>query len=252
MAILNTAQLKSYITVSGEKNEIITKSNIQRTNSLDADFVIHKTASKSYGMPKTVLTVSTQLTNSTDITLENIHLKDTLTGATFVEGSVKIDSVNHEDLDAIAGFTLPVTLGGSGADLIVSYDILIDEYPEVDEVSNASTITLTIDSTDYQLTSNTAKIDIVTSDVLLYKHAGKSAVVAGNTLTYTIEITNDGTYTHTDLTFTDPIPDGTEFVEDSVKIDGVSKAGLNPANSFVLDDLAPNQTITITFDVLVK
>lgn len=252
MAILNTAQLKSYITISGEKNEINTKSNTQRTNNLDTDFVIAKNASKSYGMPKSTITISTTLTNNTDITLEKIQLKDTLNGASFVKGSVKINNVLHDNLDAIAGFILPVTLGGSGAELTVSYDILIDEYPEVDAVSSLSNITLTIDSTDYQLESNNVKIQIVTNDVSMLKQAGKSAVIAGNTLTYTIEITNDGAYTHTDLTFTDPIPDGTEFIENSVKIDGVSKLGFNPANSFPLDDLAPSQTITISFDVLVK
>ena len=52
--------------------------------------------------------------------------------------------------------------------------------------------------------------------------------------------------------FKDPIPAGTTFVADSVKINGVSYPAYNPAVGFNLPDLAPDAAATIEFDVKVN
>ena len=56
------------------------------------------------------------------------------------------------------------------------------------------------------------------NEVSMYKYASSSAVISGDTLTYTIEITNDGTFENTDLVFKDELPEGVSFVEGTVKV----------------------------------
>lgn len=252
MAILNTAHVKSYITVLGEKVEINTDSNVYRTNYLNTDLVINKISSKSWGMPENRLTISTQITNNTDIDLSDLVFKDEIIGATFVEGSLKINSELKDTLNPTAGFEMPITLGGSGADVTVEYDIIIDKYPETDEVICTTNLMVNIGSENFNLISNPLTIDIITNDISILKTANKTAVISGGTIEYTIQISNSGAITHTDLFFTDNIPQGTEFVTDSVTLNGTAKAGYNPQSGFDLPDISQDETITITFQVSVN
>lgn len=251
MPILNTAHIQSYITVLGERVEINTDSNVHKTNNLNTDLTLTKTASKSWGMPENKLTISTQIVNNTDITLTDITFKSEINEATFVDGSLKINSQSRTEFNPATGFAMPVTLG-AGTDVVVEYEVSINKYPETDTATDVTTLTIDINSNEYNIQSSALNIDIVTNDLAIRKSADKTAVVSGSILTYTFEISNSGPYTHTDLFFTDSIPQGTEFVEDSVTINGVTQMGYSPIDGFSLSNMAQNETKTITFQVSVK
>lgn len=251
MAIINISKLKSSILVQGETVEVTNQSNACKTHNLTTDITINKTASKTWGLPASELTISTQIINNTDLTLSAIHFADTLTGATFVEGSLKIGEQEYADFDAISGFDMPVTLGGAGADLTVSYKIIIDEFTDLNQVLNTTTLTITESTQEFQVTSSQLNIDIIHNDITLYKHASSTAVVSGGTLTYTIEITNAGDYTNTNLVLSDTLPQDVEFVSGSIQVDSVSKPDAT-LDSLELGSLAPDQTITVTFQVTIK
>ncbi|MCA0983439.1 DUF11 domain-containing protein [Halobacillus yeomjeoni] len=74
----------------------------------------------------------------------------------------------------------------------------------------------------------------------------------GDILTYTVEITNNGTEPSGELIFTDYIPKGTTFVEDSLIIGGVPYPGVNPHYGVSLPEIPPGETLVITFQVLVR
>lgn len=249
MAILNTAELTSYITVGDEKIQITTNSNTHRANVLTTDIEIVKTASKPSGLPKSVITVSTQITNNTDLDLTKLHYADSLTNASFVEGTLKIGSELHEDLNP-SGFDMPVTLGGSGADLTVSYDIMIDEVPQANVVTTQTTLQVQVDEASFDLNSNQLEINIIDNELLILKSADKIAVVKGDTLTYTISISNNGTLENTDLVLTDTLPAEVEFIEKSITIDNVAHEDMTPDN-IEIASINPNQTINIVFKVTV-
>ncbi len=86
----------------------------------------------------------------------------------------------------------------------------------------------------------------------LLKTADTSAVKSGDTITYTITITNSGTITNTNLFFTDPTPSETTFVDGSVEIDDTSNPSFNPQTGFNLSDLEANQTIIVNFKVKIN
>lgn len=254
MAILNTAQLSSAIlSPSGEQVSLQTNSNTNSINNIDTDILITKTSEKNWILPSKQITVTTTIVNNTDNNISNINFSDTISeGASFVEGSVKIGSVTYANLDVISGFTMPVTLGGSGGELSLSYQIVADKYIISDSFNNQSTISFEMDSKTFTLSSNTLNITIVNNDISILKTANTTAVKSGDIITYTINITNSGTYKNTNLIFTDNIPENTEFVENSVTINSETKTGFNPADSFELPDLEIDGSITITFKVSVK
>ena len=55
----------------------------------------------------------------------------------------------------------------------------------------------------------------------------------------------------TNVILTDPIPNGTSFIQNSVIVGGVLQPNANPANGILIGTLNPNQATTITFQVRV-
>lgn len=253
MAVLNTAVLKSNITATtGEKVEVTNQSNISKTSNIDTDIAIAKVATPTWVLPLGKVTIVTTITNNTDVELSDFNIKDTLSeGASFVPSTLKIGSILHEDLDPIIGFVAPVTLG-PGTDFTISYEIVADKYTDVNEISNFTKLEVEVDGQKFVINSSELKITVLQNKISLLKTATPSAVKSGDEITYTIMITNAGEMTNTDLLFTDEIPMGTAFVENSVKIDDIEKAGYNPADGFALDNLAANGSIKVEFKVLVN
>ena len=83
------------------------------------------------------------------------------------------------------------------------------------------------------------------------KSVDKSVAIQGDILTYTSVVTNDGSLPLTDTLFTDDIPVGTQFVANSVFIDGVNNPSYNPQTGFSIGNLIPNQSVIVTFQVQV-
>lgn len=85
----------------------------------------------------------------------------------------------------------------------------------------------------------------------ILKLVDKVFAVQGDELTYTSTITNTGTTPIINVIFTDTTPAGTEFIVDSVTIDGVAYAGYDPNVGFNVGNLSPAQDVEIKFKVRV-
>lgn len=254
MAILNQAQLSSSITnTEGGLVTVTTNSNTQRTNKVDTDILLVKSSGKSWGIPKEEILVTTIITNNMDVNLEDFFFQDTLSnGATFVEGSLKVGSEPREELNPIDGFDLSVTIGALGGECDISYSILIDETPRVDEVSIQSSIVATIEGKQFDVTSQIAKIQILNNEVYILKEADLKIVKSGEEITYTLTITNAGSLENSNLILTDPLPPEISFVQGSVLINNVSSPDANPEQGITLPNLGTGESITVSFKASVK
>lgn len=146
---------------------------------------------------------------------------------------------------------MPITIGTSGNEAEVTFEIEIDKHTAVNNINILSTTQISIDNKDFYITSNESNIKILQNEVYLLKSSSPTAVTSGNTLTYSITISNAGTIKNTNLMFTDPIPSGTRFVEGSVMVDNVNQPTYNPITGFPLKDLNENEEIKINFNVIV-
>ncbi len=90
--------------------------------------------------------------------ISDIFIKSTISsGASFVEGSIQVGSQSYTEFDITNGFTLPVTIS-TGAELSMTYKIIVDDYPESSKVSDITTISFKINEKDFNLNSNTISL----------------------------------------------------------------------------------------------
>ncbi|PDY01206.1 hypothetical protein COM66_28030, partial [Bacillus cereus] len=73
----------------------------------------------------------------------------------------------------------------------------------------------------------------------------------GDVLTYTVTLTNTGNVPADNTLFTDPIPNGTPFVPNSVTRDGAPLPGADPTVGFTVGSIAPGASVTVSFQVTV-
>lgn len=71
-------------------------------------------------------------------------------------------------------------------------------------------------------------------------------------MTYTITLENTGNIPTTNLTFSDTIPQGTTFVENSFTLNGTAILDANPNVGVTLPNLAANATHLISFQILIN
>ena len=86
----------------------------------------------------------------------------------------------------------------------------------------------------------------------IVKQVDKTVAIQGEVLTYTTTVTNSGDIPLYDTNFSDVIPLGTTFVENSVYIDGTNYPTFNPETGFTIGDLFPAQSKIITFQVTIN
>lgn len=254
MAVINQAQITSKITTSsGEQAQFTTESNVQRISNLDTDIEITKTATKTSLLPKDVVTITTIITNNADFDITRPQVKDVITqGAQFVAGTLELGGMTFPNYNIVDGFTMPMSIGKGGNELRFSFNIVVDDFVTVDQITDTTTLTFTVDSQQQTVTSPPLELEVLGNKITMLKTADKAAVKTGDELTYTITITNDGIYDNTEVLFTDPIPDSTTFVVGSVKIDDMTYVGYNPNSGFRLNDLNAGDTIKVEFKVTIN
>lgn len=88
--------------------------------------------------------------------------------------------------------------------------------------------------------------------LVLTKSADKLNVFPGDIVTYTVVIDNpDNTNAETNIVFTDLIPDGATFIEDSFTIGGAQQIGADPNFGVPIPDIPATGSVTVTYQVRV-
>lgn len=254
MAIHNTAYLSSKISdEQGLQVDVSTKSNVFIVNNLNTDFIVKKQFPKNWVIADETIKVTTTITNNTNITISDIFVQDELSeDATFVEGSVILGSQSFPEYNPITGFNFQTTIGPMGGEFDMTYDIKVNKYPNQNNITSSTTVNFSIDSAPFSIKSNEASVQILDNEITLSKSANTRVVKTGDEITYTILVSNDGTVTNTNVMFKDAIPQGTTFVENSVKLDGETKEGYNPETGFELKNLNAGDSVSVEFRVKVN
>ncbi len=175
-------------------------------------------------------------------------------GASFVDGSVKINGV-AVPADPVSGITLPVL--NAGESITVEYDMKINSPSTVNTVTNSAEFRYDVGDPvsgiirTYTEPVNAVTVNVVNAKLEVVKSVDKAFAVKGETLTYTVTFTNKGNTNINDINFTDNIPQGTTFVEGSVFINEQNISSYRPDTGYRVASLAPDGSATTSFKVTI-
>lgn len=230
-------------------------SNAVSTEVLSDAITKVMTADKAYAKAgETVHNTVTITNNSSAVLTPAFIINPAPDGASFVDGSVKINGV-AVTADPALGITLPVI--SPGESLKVEYDMKINSPSTVTVVTNSADFRYEVGDPvsgiirTYTEPMNTVSVNVITAKLSVVKSVDKAFAVKGETLTYTVTFTNEGNININDIYFTDNIPGGTTFVNGSVMINGQNVSAYRPDVGYSVANLPPNDSATTSFQVTV-
>ncbi|XBB56166.1 cell surface protein, partial [Bacillus sp. SW7] len=229
-------------------------SNTVSTTIKSAILTTTKSADKSVISVGDTITYTTTITNTGNTAATNIKFTSAIpANTTFIPNSVTINGVQQSGVQPALGVNIPNI--APGETVTVTFQVNVLSVPSSSSIMGNDTIlySYTVDPNGTPITTSTST-NIVTNPVLdaiitMVKSVDQTLVTLGDTITYTILLTNTGNTNATNITFTDFIPNGTTFITDSVTIDGITQIGLNPTTGITIGAIAPNSSISIAFQV---
>ncbi|PGT61686.1 hypothetical protein COD86_02090 [Bacillus cereus] len=215
-----------------------------------------KTADKTAVDIGDIITYTVTFNNDGTIPSTNVIFTDTIpAGTTFIPNSVVLNNAPVPNSNPATG--IPVGTINPGETKTLSFQVLVTQVPAGGVITNEASTTYTYQpdpnlppvTTTEPTTPTTVAVN--TATVNPTKSANRAFVDIGDTITYTISLQNNGTVPATNVILTDPIPNGTTFIPNSVTVGGVLQPNANPENGILIGTLNPNQATTITFQVRV-
>lgn len=256
--ILNQANVTASFQVNPSEPPVTINvpSNIVNTTVQSGNFEVVKAVNTDVATVGDVLVYTIEVINAGSVPATNVFFQDSIPqGTLFIENSVVVNGVLQEGADPELGF--PLNNLPTGASVIVTFEVLIDEIPQGNNVVNNANVTgdFLVNPTEPPITvtvpSNTVMTVVNSSGLNVMKSVSATEAGVGDTLTYTVRIQNSGTVAATNVSFLDPIPSGTTFVANSVTINGTPQPGLNPTTGFPLANIPVGGMVTVTFQVTI-
>lgn len=223
-----------------------------RIESRGAFLSVAKSAPQAFAVTGQTVTYTVIVKNTGELTATGVSLSDIMTaGPEPIAGSIKVNGVSQSG-------SFPVVLPDipSGQTVIVTYQYVSDSLPTVNPAVDRAQVGYTFypfpdTPVTRTVSSPPVNVLILEENLKTVKSADRDYAVKGDIITYTSVLTNDSNLTLNGAVFADPIPVGTAFVANSVTVDGAPMPGVNPDVGFGIGDLAPAQTVTVTFKVIV-
>ena len=223
---------------------------------------IEKTADKSSAKVGDKITYTLTLSNSETATVpvQNAVVSDVIpVGLTFEYGSVMLDGSGTSDFTYDENTRLlTVNVGSIAPDSSRTVTFVVTVNADAYNTTIQNLATLTSDNTEpVQDKDDGVVVADGMTDLSINKSVNKSSARVGDTLTYTVEVSNGvGAQVNIrDAKLTDTIPDGLTF-RGNVTVDGYTSIYAYDNESHVLtvplDAIAPGQTKSIVFDVVVN
>ncbi|MDR6553246.1 hypothetical protein [Paenibacillus qinlingensis] len=199
---------------------------------------------------------SLTLTNSGNLSADATVFDSIPAGTAFVPNSVIIDGVSQPGVNPSTGINAGAIAPGDSVDVLITLEVTVDALPSPQLLSNQATANYTFSPPDGRLLngsvqSNILVIPVSAPNVKVVKSTDAIDAIVGDTILYTIVVSNNGIETVNNVVLTDPIPTGTSFIVGSVIVGGVSKPALNPSTGVPIGSIPAGGSVTVTFEVTV-
>ena len=105
---------------------------------------------------------------------------------------------------------------------------------------------------DYNIYLKISEFGVIPKPVILMRIADYFNISIGFLIGNTETVTNEGNVEINDINFTDNIPQGVTFVENSVYVNNVNYPAYSHDVGYSMGNLSPNQSVITTFKVTVN
>ncbi len=105
---------------------------------------------------------------------------------------------------------------------------------------------------DYNIYLKISEFGVIPKPVILMRIADYFNISIGFLIGNTETVTNEGNVEINDINFTDNIPQGVTFVENSVYVNNVNYPAYSPDVGYSMGNLSPNQSVITRFKVTVN
>ncbi|GFZ30003.1 hypothetical protein CSC2_05290 [Clostridium zeae] len=243
-----------YVDPNGPTYPISATSNTVATNINIGSLSNIKTVDKLYAKVNDTVTYTSTIINTGNVYDTNIFFQDLLQNElSFITGTVSVNGVIYPTLNPQTGFALADLAPGQSVTIV--FTAKITALPTPAYVVNNSLVNFSykIDPSGTSITknqqSNTVTTNVVLGKLNVVKTVDKPIATIGDTLTYTITLTNVGNVIDSEVFFQDNPSEGVSFVTGSVKVNNVSQPGYDPTVGFSLGDIGVGNVVTVQFKV---
>ncbi|MCM3628545.1 hypothetical protein M3194_14360 [Paenibacillus glycanilyticus] len=189
------------------------------------------------------------ITNNGIETINNVQFTDPAPpGTSFIPGTVTVNGAPVPGASPIGGIAVgSIPPGGT---VTISFNNSVNTVPDPAVLNNTASVTFTSGAFSGTAFSNNVSTPVYQPVISVAKSASTSNAAVGQTVTYTLLVSNAGNYPST-VTITDNIPAGTSFVPNSVIVNGAPVPGVDPVTGIPVGSVAAGTTSGIIFSVLI-
>ncbi|KWX88541.1 hypothetical protein AMQ83_06100, partial [Paenibacillus riograndensis] len=196
------------------------------------------------------------VSNPSGVSVNNVILSDPVpAGASFVAGSVTVNGASLPSANPAAGIAAGTIAPGAAVAVVLCAVITSLPSPQllVNQGTAAYSFTLPDGRTlNGSVLANTVTIPVTSPNLAVVKSTATTAATLGDTIVYSVTLTNNGIAAVNNVVFTDALPPGTAFVPGSVLVDGVVRQGASPSTGVTIGSIAPGASVTVAFSVTVN
>lgn len=247
---------QSSVTFSSGAFTGTTLSNTSAIAVYQAILDANKTADTSNATVGDTITYTVAITNNGNIPAQATLTDPVPAGAIFVPNSIQVNGVPQPGADPNSGFSVGTVNPGETVSVSVTMQITVDSLPNPQQLVNQATVDFTFQRPDGVIitgssSSNTLIIPVSSPDISVVKSTPSIDAVVGDTITYTISVTNNGIEAVNNVVLIDPVPTGSQFVGGSVTVDGLPRPSADPNTGINIGTIAAGDTVVATFQVRV-
>ncbi|WP_091067851.1 isopeptide-forming domain-containing fimbrial protein [Paenibacillus sp. NFR01] len=218
------------------------------------DIAVVKSASTSNATVGDTVSYTLTITNTGNYPATLTVTDNIPAGTTFVPNSVLVNGLPLPAADPVTGIAAGTI--AAGGTVTVTFSVVITSLPTPQFLVNQGTAGYSFTLSDGRTLSgsalsNTVTIPVSNPNLGVVKSTATTATTVGDTIAYSVVLTNNGIAAVNNVVFTDALPSGTVFVTGSVTVDGVPRPSVSPATGVTVGNIAPGASVTVTFQVLV-
>ncbi|MED5016381.1 isopeptide-forming domain-containing fimbrial protein [Paenibacillus chibensis] len=231
-------------------------SNTLNLNIYQAVIDAVKTANIANATIGDTIVYTVALTNTGNLPAIATVIDPVPAGAVFVPNSILVNGVPQPGADPSTGINAGTIPPGATITVSVTMQVTVQTLPAQQQLVNQATVNFTFQHPDGRILtgtslSNTFTIPVSSPNVSVVKSTSSVDAVVGDTITYSITLTNNGIEAVNNVVLVDQVPAGSVFVTGSVTIDSVPKPAANPNTGIQVGSLAAGASSTVTFQVQV-